>query len=132
MTGAVATHALPKLTVGLMFVDATPVVKIILIGMLLIAMASLVILLTGLPRPANGSARVVRFLETAMMATPILALLGAAWGLITIFLGIANTNVANMAVAAPGVAEAILSVATGLLALLFAVMAYRVVKPRTV
>ena len=125
-----APHALHKLTVGLMFVDATPVVKMILIGMLIIAVASLVILLTGLPRPSRGSVRVVRFLETAMVATPILALLGAAWGLITIFLGIANTNVANMAVAAPGVAEAILSVAVGLLALLFAVMAHRVVKPQ--
>ncbi len=130
MTPAVAPHALHRLTVGLMFADATPVVKIILIGMLLIAIASLAILLTGLPRPSQGSVRVVRFLETSMMATPLLALLGAAWGLITIFLGIANTNVANMAVAAPGVAEAILSIATGLLALLFAVIAYRVVKPR--
>ena len=125
-----APHALHRLTVGLMFVDATPVVKMILIGMLIIAVASLAILLTGLARPSRGSIRVVRFLETAMVATPILALLGAAWGLITIFLGIANTNVANMAVAAPGVAEAILSVAVGLLALLFAVIAHRVVKPQ--
>ena len=48
------------------------------------------------------------------------------------WLGIANTNVspANLAVAAPGIAEAILSVATGLLVLLLAVIAYGVVKPR--
>jgi biopolymer transport protein ExbB/TolQ len=72
-----------------------------------------------------------RFLETAMAAAPIAALFGAAWGLITIFLGIANTNVANLAVAAPGIAEAILSVAIGLLALLLAVIAHRVVKPRS-
>jgi biopolymer transport protein ExbB/TolQ len=39
-------------------------------------------------------------------------------------------NVSNLAVAAPGIAEAILSVATGLLALLLAVIAYGVVKPR--
>ncbi len=58
-------------------------------------------------------------------------MLGAAWGLITVFLGIANSNVANLAVAAPGIAEAILSLAAGLLALLVAVIAHRVVRPRT-
>jgi biopolymer transport protein ExbB/TolQ len=72
-----------------------------------------------------------RFLEAAMLAAPIAAVFGAAWGVLTIFLGIANTNVGpNLAVAAPGIAEAILSVATGLLTLLLAVVAYGVVKPR--
>ena len=71
-----------------------------------------------------------RFLQAAMLATPIAAMLGAAFGILTIFLGIANTNVPNLAVAAPGIAEALLSVATGLLTLLIAVIAYGVVKPR--
>ena len=43
-----AHHALQKLTVGLMFMDATPVVKIVLIGLVLTALAALVILLLGL------------------------------------------------------------------------------------
>ena len=130
MTEAAAPHALHKLTVGLMFMDAAPVVKIVLVGLLLTGVAALAILVLGLARSPRGMPGAAHFLETAMVATPIAALLGAAWGLITIFLGIANTNVANLAVAAPGLAEAILSVATGLLALLFAVIAYRVVKPR--
>ena len=66
-----------------------------------------------------------------MRTTGSAALFGAAWGLITIFLGIANTNLAILAAAAPGIAESILSLAIGLLALLFAVIAHRVVKPRT-
>ena len=130
MTEAVAPHALHKLTVALMFMDAAPAVKIVLIGLLLTGVAALVILLLGLARSPKGMAGAARFLETAMVAAPIAALFGAAWGLITIFLGIANTNVVHLAAAAPGIAEAILSLATGLLALLFAVIAHRVVKPR--
>ena len=131
MTEAAAPHALHRLTVGLMFMDAAPVVKIVLVGLVLTGLAALVILLLGLARSSKGMPGAARFLETAMAAAPIAALFGAAWGLITIFLGIANTNIANLAVAAPGIAEAILSVATGLLALLLAVIAYRVVKPRS-
>ena len=131
MTEALALHAPHKLTVALMFMDAAPVVKIVLVGLVLTGVAALLILLAGLARSSKGMAGAARFLETAMAATPIAALFGAAWGLITIFLGIANTNVANLAVAAPGIAEAILSVAIGLLVLLLAVIAHRVVKPRS-
>ena len=131
MTEALAIHAPHKLTVGLMFMDASPVVKIVLIGLLVTGAAALLILLVGLARSSKGMGGAARFLETAMAAAPIAALLGAAFGLITSFLGIANSNVANLAVAAPGIAEAILSLATGLLALLLAVIAYRVVKPRS-
>ncbi len=131
MTEALALHAPHKLTVALMFMDAAPVVKIVLVGLVLTGVAALLILLVGLARSSKGMAGAARFLETAMAATPIAALFGAAWGLITIFLGIANTNVANLAVAAPGIAEAILSVAIGLLVLLLAVIAHRVVQPRS-
>ena len=131
MIDALASHALPKLTVARMFADATPVVKIVLTGMLLIALVSAVILLIGLVAARSGRmAGAARFLERAMIATPIAALLGAALGAMNIFIGIANVNVANLAVAAPGIAEGILSLATGLLAMLLAVIAYGVVKPR--
>jgi biopolymer transport protein ExbB/TolQ len=130
MTEALVRHALPKLTVARMYMDASPVVQIVLAGLLLTGLAALVILLLGLARSARGMAGAARFLKAAMVAAPIAALFGAAWGSLTIFLGIANTNVSNLAVAAPGIAEAILSVATGLLALLLAVIAYGVVRPR--
>lgn len=131
MTDVLVPHALHKLTVARMFLDAAPMVKIVLVGLTLTSLAALVILLLGLARSSRGMAGAARFLETAMAAAPIAALFGAAWGLITIFLGIANTNVSNLAVAAPGIAEAILSVAAGLLALLLAVIAHRVVRPRS-
>lgn len=130
MIDAVVRHALPKLTVAQMFIDSTPVVKVVLVGLLLTGAAAALILLLGLGRPSKGMPGAARFLETAIAATPIAALFGAAAGLITSFLGIANSNVSNLAVAAPGIAEAILSLAIGLLALLFAVIAHRVVKPR--
>jgi biopolymer transport protein ExbB/TolQ len=132
MMDIVASHALPKLTVARMYLDASPVVQIVLGGLLLTGLAALVILLLGLARSSKGMGGAARFLEGAMLAAPIAALFGAAWGAMTIFLGIANTNVRvlNLAVAAPGIAEAILSMATGLLALLLAVVAYGVVKPR--
>ena len=132
MTEALAPHALHKLTVPLMFMDAAPVVKIVLIGLLLTGLAALLILLLGLARSSKGMGGAARFLETAIVATPIAGLFGAAWGLITSFLGIANSNISNLAVAAPGIAEAILSIAVGLLALLLAVIAHRVVRPRSV
>ena len=106
MTGAIAPHALQKLTVGLMFVDAAPAVKLVLVGLLLTGLAALAILLLGLARSSKGMAGAARFLETAMAAIPIAAVFGAAWGLITIFLGIANTNEVHLAAAAPGIAEA--------------------------
>ena len=124
-----AHHALQKLTVALMFMDATPVAKIVLVGLFLIGAAALVILLLGLTGLSKGRAGAARFLETAMAAAPIAALFGAAYGLMTSFIGVANTNVTNLAVIAPGVAEALLSVTVGSLALLFAVIAHRVVRP---
>ena len=131
MIDAHVSHALPKLTVAQMFADATPVVKIVLTGMLLTGLVAFVILLIGLVVGKGGRmASAARFLEAAMIATPIAALLGAALGAMNIFIGIANVNVANLAVAAPGIAEGILSLATGLLAMLLAVIAYGVVKPR--
>ena len=131
MIDAHVPHALPKLTVAQMFADATPVVKIVLTGMLLTGLVAFAILLIGLVAGKGGRmAGAARFLEAAMIATPIAALLGAALGAMNIFIGIANVNVSNLAVAAPGIAEAILSFATGLLAMLLAVIAYGVVKPR--
>ena len=124
-------HALPKLTVARMYLDASPVVQTVLAGLLLTGLAAAVILLMGLAGAKGRMAGSARFLEAAMIATPIAALLGAALGALNTFIGIANVNVTNLAVAAPGIAEAILSVATGLFALLLAVIAYGVVKPRT-
>lgn len=130
MVENIVSHALPRLTVARMFLDAAPVVKVVLTSLLLTGLVAVVILLLGLTRSSRGMAGAARFLEAAMVALPIAALFGAAYGLMTIFIGIANVNVANLAVAAPGIAEALLSLAAGLLALLFAVMAYGVVKPR--
>jgi hypothetical protein len=123
-------HSFPRLTLALMYRDASPVVKFILTGLFLAALAALVLLAVGMMLPPPARAKAARFLESLMLAAPIAAALGAAYGTVTIFIGIANTNVWNLAVAAPGIAEAILSVATGLATLLIAVIAYAVVRPR--
>jgi hypothetical protein len=95
MMEALVSHALPKLTVARMVTDASPVVQIVLAGLLLTALAALVILSLGLTRASKGMAGAARFLEAAMVAAPIAALFGAAWGALTIFIGIANVNVSK-------------------------------------
>ena len=126
-----AHHALQKLTVALMFMDATPVAKVVLVGMILAGVAALLILLLGLARSSKGMAGAARFLEVAMAAIPIAAVFGAAYGLMTSFIGVANSNVANLAVIAPGIAEGLLSAAVGSLALLATVVAHRAVRQRS-
>ena len=125
-----ADHQLPKLTLALMYFDASAVVKFILTALFLAGLAALAILIGGLLLPPSGREKAARFLECVMVAAPIAAALGASYGAVTIFIGIANTNVANLAVAAPGIAEAIMSVSLGLATLLIAVIAYGVVRPR--
>ena len=64
-----------------------------------------------------------------MMATvgataPFVGLLGTVWGIMNSFIGISNAHTTNLAVVAPGIAEALLATALGLFAAIPAVIAY--------
>ncbi len=55
---------------------------------------------------------------------PFVGLFGTVWGIMTSFIGIAKTQTTNLAVVAPGIAEALLATAIGLVAAIPAVVIY--------
>lgn len=55
---------------------------------------------------------------------PFVGLFGTVWGIMNSFIGIAHSNTTNLAVVAPGIAEALLATALGLVAAIPAVLVY--------
>jgi biopolymer transport protein TolQ len=68
--------------------------------------------------------RFLSFLATTGSTTPFIGLFGTVWGIMTSFVGIGRTGAASLAVVAPGIAEALVATAVGLLAAIPAVIAY--------
>jgi biopolymer transport protein TolQ len=64
------------------------------------------------------------FLATTGSTSPFIGLFGTVWGIMTAFEGIGRTGSASLAVVAPGIAEALIATAIGLVAAIPAVMAY--------
>jgi biopolymer transport protein TolQ len=76
-------------------------------------------------REENGRLeRGLGFLATTASATPFIGLLGTVWGIMNAFQGIGLTGTANLAVVAPGIAEALINTAAGLGAAIPAVLGY--------
>ena len=63
-------------------------------------------------------------LATIGAVAPFVGLLGTVWGIMNSFIGISEANTTNLAVVAPGIAEALLATALGLLAAIPAVVIY--------
>jgi len=68
--------------------------------------------------------RYTTFLATTGSTSPFIGLFGTVWGIMTAFEGIGKTGSASLAVVAPGIAEALIATAIGLVAAIPAVMAY--------
>ncbi len=64
------------------------------------------------------------FLATVGAVAPFVGLFGTVWGIMTAFQGIAASKNTNLAVVAPGIAEALFATALGLLAAIPAVIFY--------
>ena len=69
------------------------------------------------------------FRSTGILATigataPFVGLFGTVWGIMNSFIGISNLHTTNLAVVAPGIAEALLATACGLAAAIPAVVIY--------
>lgn len=76
---------------------------------------------------AASSRRMTRgtgLLATIGSTAPFVGLFGTVWGIMNSFLGIASTHTTNLAVVAPGIAEALLATACGLFAAIPAVVIY--------
>ncbi|UFS71821.1 protein TolQ [Geomonas sp. RF6] len=64
------------------------------------------------------------FLATTGSTAPFIGLFGTVWGIMTAFQGIGQSGSASLAVVAPGIAEALIATAIGLVAAIPAVMGY--------
>jgi len=77
-----------------------------------------------LAREADGLEARLSSLATIGSAAPFIGLFGTVVGIMTSFQAIAGSKSTNLAVVAPGIAEALLATAIGLLAAIPAVIAY--------
>ena len=75
----------------------------------------------GLARRLSGGQQ---FLASVGSTGPFIGLFGTVYGIMNSFIGIANTNTTNLAVVAPGIAEALLATGIGLFAAIPAVIFY--------
>ncbi|MDA8388396.1 MAG: MotA/TolQ/ExbB proton channel family protein [Nitrospiraceae bacterium] len=73
----------------------------------------------------------VHFLATTGSTTPFIGLFGTVWGIMTAFRGMGLQGSASLAVVAPGIAEALITTAFGLVAAIPAVIAYNYYLGRT-
>lgn len=70
-------------------------------------------------------------LATIGSTAPFVGLFGTVWGIMNAFVGISESQTTNLAVVAPGIAEALLATATGLIAAIPAVVVYNHLARRT-
>ena len=75
-------------------------------------------------READGLEKRLGFLATVASASPFVGLFGTVWGIMNSFQSIAVSKSTNLAVVAPGIAEALFATALGLLAAIPATIAY--------
>ena len=68
--------------------------------------------------------RYLPLLATTASASPFIGLLGTVWGIMNTFRALGATGSSSLAVVAPGIAEALVATAVGLVAAIPAVMAY--------
>ncbi len=83
---------------------------------------------SALARLEAGEARRIGagtgILATVGSVAPFVGLFGTVWGIMNAFIGIADAHTTNLAVVAPGIAEALLATAIGLVAAIPAVVIY--------
>ncbi len=81
-----------------------------------------------------GSRRISRgtgVLATIGSTAVFVGLFGTVWGIMNSFIGISNAHTTNLAVVAPGIAQALLATAMGLIAAIPAVVIYNVLTRQT-
>lgn len=122
--------ARPRLTLSGVFAHADETMKLLMIALLAASLAALVV--TGLKlasgRRLNGGSA---FVSALRLGGPLIGLVGAAFVLLNIFLGIANFGgPVPLPVLAPGFAEAALLFLLGLLAGVVGVICHWVIESR--
>jgi len=77
-------------------------------------------------KASRDMARGTGLLATIGATAPFVGLFGTVWGIMNSFIGISQSKTTNLAVVAPGIAEALLATAIGLVAAIPAVILYNV------
>ncbi|MGO4739668.1 tonB-system energizer ExbB [Bosea sp. 2KB_26] len=77
-------------------------------------------------RAGRDMAKGTGLLATIGSTAPFVGLFGTVWGIMNSFIGISQSKTTNLAVVAPGIAEALLATAIGLVAAIPAVIIYNV------
>ncbi|MDX8404512.1 MAG: protein TolQ [Mariprofundaceae bacterium] len=78
----------------------------------------------ALSRELEGLSRHLAFLATVGSTSPFIGLFGTVWGIMSAFQNIALSQNTSLAAVAPGIAEALVATAFGLVAAIPAVVAY--------
>ena len=78
----------------------------------------------AIAREAEAHEQGLSFLATVGSTAPFVGLFGTVWGIMRAFIEIAEAQDTNLAVVAPGIAEALLATGLGLLAAIPAVIFY--------
>ena len=90
--------------------------------------ASLATVQRAMQRAASAQLTILEdrliILATTASVTPFIGLFGTVWGILTSFIGLSNAGSASLRAVAPGIAEALITTAFGLLAAIPAVIAY--------
>jgi len=77
----------------------------------------------GLAKRLSGG---LSFLASVGSTSPFIGLFGTVFGIMRSFIGIANSHTTNLAVVAPGIAEALMATGLGLIAAIPAVVMYNI------
>jgi biopolymer transport protein TolQ len=75
-------------------------------------------------REEDGLEQYLSFLATVGSTSPYVGLFGTVWGIMSAFMSLSGVHQATLAVVAPGIAEALIATAMGLVAAIPAVIAY--------
>ncbi|MBF0142513.1 MAG: protein TolQ [Magnetococcales bacterium] len=78
----------------------------------------------ALNREMDNLERGLTFLATVGSTSPFIGLFGTVWGIMNAFRGLAGAKATTLTMVAPGIAEALVATAMGLLAAIPAVVAY--------
>tara|TARA_B100001121_G_C18505733_1_gene534225 strand:- start:70 stop:774 length:705 start_codon:yes stop_codon:yes gene_type:complete len=82
------------------------------------------VMMTALNKEVEILEKNINFLATTGSAAPFIGLFGTVWGIMNSFQSIATAKNTSLTIVAPGIAEALLATAMGLLAAIPAVIAY--------
>ena len=126
----VTAWAAPRLTLGVVFGDADELNKMLMV--LLMAAALAAVLVTGLKlasgRRLNGGSA---FVSALRLGAPLMGLVGAAYVLLMMFIGIANFGgPVPLPVLAPGFAEAAMLFLLGVIAGVVGVVCHWIIESR--